>query len=31
MVVMNGMKSRLFGVERGLMQGCPLSPPLLNM
>ena len=25
-VVMNGVKSRWFGVERGLRQGCPLSP-----
>ena len=31
MVVRNGTKSRLFGVERGLRQGCPLSPPLLSM
>ena len=25
-VVINGTKSRWFGVERGLKQGCPLSP-----
>ena len=27
-VVMNGLKSRWFGIERGLRQGCPLSPVL---
>ena len=28
-VVMNGAKSRGLGVERGLRQGCPLSPLLI--
>ena len=28
-VIMNGVKSRWFGVERSLKQRCPLSPLLL--
>ena len=28
-VVMNGAKSRWFGVERGHRQGCPLLSPVL--
>ena len=30
-MVLNGGKSRLFVVERGLGQGCPLSPFLFNI
>ena len=30
-MVLNGGKSRWFAVERGLREGCPLSPLLFNI